>query len=110
MTTPAQPTPSAIQLQCPWPNCGFQTPALDGSVGIQLLQMHQTASHPPTAAAAPEKAKLPTLEVSPDGVVTDTALGVFRQQLTTYKRRAGISGDDPDTVLQALPSPAYSLL
>ena len=98
-------------LQCPWPSCTFQTPELEGSVAIQLLQMHQTATHPaPAAAAPPEKAKLPTLDVSAEGVVTATALGVFKQQVTTYKRRAGITGDDPDTILQALPAPAYSLM
>ena len=98
------------QLQCPWADCQYQTPALDGAVAIQLLQMHHTASHPVTAPAPPEKAKLPTLEVSADGAVTATALGMFKQQITTYKRRAGIPGDDPDTILQALPPPAYSLL
>ena len=100
-----------VSLECPWPSCPFRTPELEGSVAIQLLQMHQTAQHPaPAAAAPPEKAKLPTLDVSADGVVTATALGVFRQQITTYKRRAGITGDDPDTILQALPAPAYSLM
>ena len=101
---------STSRLQCPWPDCKYETPELDGPVGIQLLQMHQTAKHPPSTSAPPEKAKLPLLVVSADGAVTETALGMFTQQIATYKRRAGISADDPDTVLQALPSSAYSIL
>ena len=102
------------RLQCPWPACSFKTPCLDGAVGIQLLQLHHqsvhtTASSPPVQHRPP-KAKLPHLEVSEDGTVTETAMGIFKQQLASYTRLSGATTDDPDIVLQSLPPVAYSLM
>ena len=106
---------AAAELHCPWPECDFKTPHLEGTVGIQLLQMHQQAVHS-RAALAPDRhprAKLPHLEVTEDGAVTETSLGIFRQQLASYRRSLGSSAPSdalPDTVLQALPPAAYSLM
>ena len=70
---------AATELQCPWPNCEYTTPALAGPVGIQLLQMHQGAVHRPSAALSEQqpRAKLPQLEISENGTVTEAALGIF---------------------------------
>ena len=48
---------------------------------MDSLKMHISAVHPATVPAKQEKAKLPTLLVS-DGVVTETSLGMFKQQLS----------------------------
>ena len=48
-----------------------------------------------------------------NGTVTEAALGVFRRQLTSYKRSLGASAPSdalPDTILQSLPPIAYNLL
>ena len=107
----AMPT---TELQCPWPDCVYKTPAHEGPVRIQLPQMHQAAVHRPASLSERQpRAKLPHLEVSEDGTVTEAALGVFRQQLTSYKRSLGTSAPCdalPDTILQSLPPIAYNLL
>ena len=48
--------------------------------------------------------------MSADGLVSEAAMGIFRQQLTSYKRSLGIQADNPDSILQSLPQTAYSLL
>ena len=79
----------------------------------ELLQMHQGAVHtvatPPAQDRKPQT-KLPHLEVSADGTVTEAVLRVFKQQLASFKRLFGIKSDDPGTVLQSLPPSAYNLL
>ena len=74
--------------------------------------MHRTAVHsPPNLPAERQpRVKLPHLEMSADGLVSEAAMGIFRQQLTSYKRSLGIQADNPDSILQALPQTAYSLL
>ena len=74
--------------------------------------MHRTAVHsPPNLPAERQpRVKLPHLEMSADGLVSEAAMGIFRQQLTSYKRSLGIQADNLDSILQALPQKACSLL
>ena len=101
----------AMSLECPYPDCEHKTPEFKNeSVAMDSLKMHISAVHPATVPAKQEKAKLPTLLVS-DGVVTETSLGMFKQQLSSYKRLAGLStSSSGDTVLQGIPSDAYQQL
>ncbi len=100
---------ASVELNCPWAECEYVTPSLEASIAMQMLHMHQTARHPTITPAKQEKAKLPMLEVI-DGVVTEAALGVYKQRLVSYKRLAGLCTDAPDTVLQGLPISAYNQL
>ena len=88
--------------------------ALLGRLGRYSAVKNAPGSRPcgrlPPAQERKPQTKLPHLEVSADGTVTEAALGIFKQQLTSYKRLSGITSDDPDTVLQSLPPAAYSLL
>lgn len=66
-------------LQCPWPSCRYKTPGLEGTVAIQLLQMHQGAVHTVAGSPAQDRkpqTKLPHLDVSADGNVTEAAMGI----------------------------------
>ena len=101
---------AAASQSCPWPDCGYETLNLDGSVAIELLRMHRTAVHSPSNLPAEHqpRVKLPHLEMSTDGLVSEAAMGIFRQQLTSYKRSLGIQADNPDSILQSLPQTAYS--
>ena len=88
--------------------------ALLGRLGRYSAVKNAPGSRPcgrlPPAQERKPQTKLPHLEVSADGTVTEAALGIFKQQLTSYKQHSGITSDDPDTVLQSLPPAAYSLL
>ena len=78
---------------------------------VRLLEAHVRAAHPVNQPAKQEKAKLPSLLISAAGIVTEAALGMFKQQLASYKRLAGLTHSmSGDTVLQGLPQEAYSAL
>ena len=93
--------------------CDWKTPDLgDDHVDhtMRLLDDHIKAWHPRNPGAVPakqEKAKAPQLCMVNDQV-TEVTLGIFRQQLTVYKRLAGLSAStSSDTILQCLPAGAY---
>ena len=93
--------------------CDWKTPELgEGHVDhtMRLLDDHIKAWHPRNPGAVPakqEKAKAPQLGMVNDQV-TEVTLGIFKQQLTVYKRLAGLSAStSSDTVLQCLPAGAY---
>ena len=69
---------------CPW-----ATADLADEQAVKVLEHHLAAYHPRVTSvpAKQEKAKLPQLQMSGD-FVTESALGMFRQQLASYKRLA----------------------
>ena len=101
-----------VNLTCPYEGCSFKTGEITScEASIEYLKLHTSAVHPPITPAKQERAKLPQLFIDADGIVNETSLGIFKQQLASYKRLSGINHlTNADTVLQGLPQSAYNTL
>ena len=73
-----------VRLQCPWPDCGYEIQDIETLV-LDILEIH-----PAAVLGKQEEAKLQMLVVT-EGVVTESNLGKFQQQLTSYRRLASLA-------------------
>ena len=82
MATISFPCPCADSHRCTYVTQPL--PAADSAAAVTLLKMHVDTQHPPTIPAKQESAKVPTLQMLPDGrYTTEDAFGMWKQQLET---------------------------